>query len=496
MRHLCLSVLLGLVTLSRNFAARAAPGDTCFNLKGVNYCWDGDYYYLPENGGQVVADTDAGTYDWNDETMFRTEGAMMKKIQVARDGKTIKAIKFVDYKDNEWAWGDVALLQGETQYYTFQDGEVIRYLQQQGNEGKLCKLYIETSLGTRYTFGADDCGGDNKGTNDVMSGIIGQIFGRSDGQKIYTLGILFVRDIRSVSTETSDITNIPGEPYLYESSSITVNATNSGDYESTKNYSYEEKLDFYNSYSTYRWFSFNFTANVQYKWESVSSSLDTDFTLKLAYIKSSESLQTSSTSTTAKYETSTVVCCPGGYYCVWSIGQAAGSIPASNAATAHMYTTVTLDTDKTITYNDEAPFDEDVIEKSQQYVTLTFYDKYGKPVNSGTDELDNGIWDGCSSSGSERRRRLTQDSTAVAPLKQTTFTQRMGYPLKRDIDLLSAEVKFYIKNQAMRKLKREAKIPGDIDIDWILQPIFEAANLKIGSVIMSDVTQTGFIDKV
>ena len=45
-------------------------------------------------------------------------------------------------------------------------------------------------------------------------------------------------------------------------------------------------------------------------------------------------------------------------------------------------------------------------------------------------------------------------------------------------------------------LKREAKIPGDIDIDWILQPIFEAANLKNGSVIMSDVTQTGFIDKV
>ena len=96
--------------------------------------------------------------------------------------------------------------------------------------------------------------------------------------------------------------------------------------------------------------------------------------------------------------------------------------------------------------------------------------------------------------GNTKRRRLTEDSTA--PLKETTFTQRMGYPLKRDIDLLSKQAKFYIKNEALRKLKREGKIPGDIDIDWILQPIFEAANLKIGSVILSNVTQTGFIAKI
>ena len=333
------------------------------------FSYDGDEYYLPGRGSQVVAGRpDSVSNPFYFYSSFNTNGATIQTIQSCVRKGQIKGLTFTWTDATSTSLGNMAC--GSDQRFVQFDvtsGERISKLQQQGDGGVLCKLYLETTIGSGVRqavhLGATNCDGDNGPTTDVASGILAGAFGyQQPGTVVYQLGLLMLQNIATVTEDTSQFIDYPTAPpknnykggLSLDASYSTVGQT--GELTYTQESGYNSAYSETSTSSTF--FGVSVGVKLSYAQTTPVSETGTEINIDSAYeyTKSTETTSSSQTYTATSTSFKLNVCCPPGVACTWSTYQGLGEITPADPATAQIATTVKFTTGKTVSYKSSTPW--------------------------------------------------------------------------------------------------------------------------------------------
>ncbi|KAI8103656.1 hypothetical protein M9435_004990 [Picochlorum sp. BPE23] len=301
-RHPCQrhSLSVNIVLILVLFADVRRNGCAAATQYYEEFSYDGLYYYLPDGGKQVRAETrDGWAYQYY--TDFQYNGALISSIQTRVDGKRVRSIRFTDNYGRQYNLGgnfdDSSLGEAKGVTLKLASQERIVYLLEQGDDDRLCRFYLElqTFQGTQggekrsVELGGQKCGGDQSGTSDVASGLIGGFFGKisspsGDPPVITQLGLLFLQDIQYIVRDTNDITGYQSDPSLSLISGYTIYNRDSGNVAvETATMKKEEGKSYSYSYSQ----SWEVLAGVavaaSYKWSTVTETSESEISGEITF---------------------------------------------------------------------------------------------------------------------------------------------------------------------------------------------------------------------
>ena len=460
------------------------------------FSYDGLYYYLPDGGSQVRAKTQDG-WMYQYYTDFQYNGALISSIQTRVDGVRVRSIRFTDNYGKQYDIGgnfdDASLGEAKGVTLKLASQERIVYLLQQGDDDKLCRFYLElqTFQGTEggekrsVELGGPKkkCDGDQNGTSDVASGLIGGWFGKVGDQVITQLGLLFLQDIQSIVRDTNDITGYQSDPSLSLISGYTIYNRDSGNVAvETTTMTKEEGKSYSYSYSQ----SWEVLAGVavaaSYKWSTVTETSESEisgeitFEYGLSTATSAEKTQDSLKS----LEATKTFCCPPYYDCSWGWYQGKGTILDSNPVDASITTTVTFKTGGAWTFEDSGNYFGTSVDDNPYQIGET-----SPEVPEGEDPF-------AICNESVAGRKLLQDDSNRA----RNFTLNLITPLDQPIELLSKEEKEYFEKKLEKRLRTTFNVQGDIDLEALLEPFFKYSTIPEGTVVKSVYKGYGVVSKL
>jgi len=464
------------------------------------FSYDPNYYYLPAGGDQVIADTNQG-WVYQYFTDFQYNGALISTIQTRVDGKRVRSILFTDSYGKKYnIGGDYASTDGDAKTFSFAlaNDERIRYLKQQGDEDKLCRIYIETI--DRYNnvrqaeLGGQSCGGDQGGTTDVASGLIGGFFGRTEGDptRVRQLGILFLHKIASIKLVTTNITNYPSEPYasVVQGTPYSIDNRDSGlvirepfERSTSQGYSYSY------AYSKSSEVLAGVAVSASYKHSTVTKTSESEVggELSFQYGLSIEASTEKTADTVTESSFSKEFCCPPYTFCSWTWYQGTGVIPESDPADGSMETVVTFDTGYSWTLYDVSAYSGLSYDDSVTQVAVT------DPVaEEGEDPFAI-----CNESQGRKILRDKKSSAGSRADHYNTFIRvRLGTQIDQPIELLTEQEKEQIKVKLNQVLKTKFGVTGEIDLDALLNSFFEKSVIPSGTVVKSVDEKYGLLTKI
>jgi hypothetical protein len=464
------------------------------------FSYDPNYYYLPAAGDQVKAETNEG-WVYQYFTDFPYNGALISTIQTRVDGKRVRSILFTDNYGKKYnIGGDYATTEGEAKTYSLAlaNDERISYLCQQGDEDTLCRFYIQTVDKYGYIrqveLGGQKCGGNNGGTYDVASGLIGGFFGRAEGDptRVKQLGILFLRKISSINFISTNITNYPSDPYasVVKGTPYTIDNRDSGlvvrepfTRATSQGYSYSY------SYSKSMELLAGVAVSASYKHSTVTQTSESEVggELSFEYGLSTETSTEKSMDMVTESSFSKEFCCPPYTYCSWTWYQGTGVIFDSDPADGNMETVVTFDTGYSWTLYDVSAYSGVSYDDSVTQVAVT------DPVaEEGEDPF--------AICNEPQGRKLLQNEKSSAARSadhyNTFILVRLGIHTDQAIDLLTEEEKEKIKARLDQVLQTTFGVQGEIDLDALLKSFFEASVIPSGTLVRSVDKKQGFVSKI
>jgi hypothetical protein len=371
--------------------------------------------------------------------------------------------------------------------------ERIVYLLEQGDDNKLCRFYLElqTFQGAEggekrsVELGGQQCGGDQSGTSDVASGLIGGFFGKANGDPpvITQLGLLFLQDIQSIIRDTSDITGYPSDPSLSYISGYSIYNRGSGNVaiedakmrrEEGKSYaySYTQSLDVWAGVAV----------SASYKWSTVTETSESEIggELTFEYGLSTETATQKTEDTLTSVEVSKRFCCPPYYDCTWGWYQGRGIIVDQVPADASITTTVNFKTGGSWTFGDSGDYFGTSVDENTIQISET-----SPEVPEGEDPF-------AICNDSATGRKLLQGDNQGAK----NFTVNLITRIHKPIHILSPEEKEYFEKKVEKRLRAIYNVQGDIDLEALLEPFFSLSTIPAGTVVKSLYRGYGVVSKL
>jgi len=460
------------------------------------FSYDGVFYYLPDGGDQVKAATQDG-WSYQYYTDFEYNGALISSIQTRVDGKRVTSIRFTDNYGRQYTVGgnfdDSSVGEAKGVTLKLASQERIVYLLEQGDDNKLCRFYLElqTFQGAEggekrsVELGGQQCGGDQSGTSDVASGLIGGFFGKANGDPpvITQLGLLFLQDIQSIIRDTSDITGYPSDPSLSYISGYSIYNRGSGNVaiedakmrrEEGKSYaySYTQSLDVWAGVAV----------SASYKWSTVTETSESEIggELTFEYGLSTETATQKTEDTLTSVEVSKRFCCPPYYDCTWGWYQGRGIIVDQVPADASITTTVNFKTGGSWTFGDSGDYFGTSVDENTIQISET-----SPEVPEGEDPF-------AICNDSATGRKLLQGDNQGAK----NFTVNLITRIHKPIHILSPEEKEYFEKKVEKRLRAIYNVQGDIDLEALLEPFFSLSTIPAGTVVKSLYRGYGVVSKL